>query len=352
MKRLTYKQAGVDITAANLFKGKIKGLVKKSQSAEVFKGIGGFGCMFAFPQKEYKNPVLVSSSDGVGTKLKIAVLANKHDTVGIDAVAMNVNDILCIGARTLFFLDYIAYSKLEEGILLDVVKGLNDGCIQADCALIGGETAQMPGMYNSGEYDLAGFCVGVVEKRKIIDGSKIKAGDIIIGLESNGLHSNGFSLVRKVFSERELKKYASELLRPTRIYVKPVLNLLYASAIRHGGSAKNFGGKRYPLYAKIKGIAHITGGAFYDKIARILPRNANARIYRNSWIVPGIFRSIKDKGNIPDKEMYHTFNMGIGMVLIAEPKSAKSIISKLAEFRLKSWVIGEVIKGNKVVEIL
>lgn len=235
MKRLTYKQAGVDITAANLFKGKIKGLVKKSQSAEVFKGIGGFGCMFAFPQKEYKNPVLVSSSDGVGTKLKIAVLANKHDTVGIDAVAMNVNDILCIGARTLFFLDYIAYSKLEEGILLDVVKGLNDGCIQADCALIGGETAQMPGMYNSGEYDLAGFCVGVVEKRKIIDGSKIKAGDIIIGLESNGLHSNGFSLVRKVFSERELKKYASELLRPTRIYVKPVLNLLYA--------------KRYPLYA-------------------------------------------------------------------------------------------------------
>ena len=338
MKRLTYKQAGVDITAANLFKGQIKGLVKKSQSAEVFKGIGGFGCMFAFPQKEYKNPVLVSSSDGVGTKLKIAVLANKHDTVGIDAVAMNVNDILCIGARTLFFLDYIAYSKLEEGILLDVVKGLNDGCIQADCALIGGETAQMPGMYNSGEYDLAGFCVGVVEKRKIIDGSKIKAGDIIIGLESNGLHSNGFSLVRKVFSERELKKYASELLRPTRIYVKPVLNLLYA--------------KRYPLYAKIKGIAHITGGAFYDKIARILPDNVNVRINKNACRVPNIFKLIQLKGGIEDKEMYHTFNMGIGMVLIAEPKSAKSIISKLAEFRLKSWVIGEVIKGNKVVEIL
>jgi len=348
VKRLTYKQAGVDITAANLFKGKIKGLVKKSQSAEVFKGIGGFGCMFAFPQKEYKNPVLVSSSDGVGTKLKIAVLANKHDTVGIDAVAMNVNDILCIGARTLFFLDYIAYSKLEEGILLDVVKGLNDGCIQADCALIGGETAQMPGMYNSGEYDLAGFCVGVVEKRKIIDGSKIKAGDIIIGLESNGLHSNGFSLVRKVFSERELKKYASELLRPTRIYVKPVLNLLYASA--RGGSALD--GKRYPLYAKIKGIAHITGGAFYDKIARILPDNVNVRINKNACRVPNIFKLIQLKGGIEDKEMYHTFNMGIGMVLIAEPKSAKSIISKLAEFRLKSWVIGEVIKGNKVVEIL
>lgn len=338
MKRLTYKQAGVDITAANLFKGKIKGLVKKSQSAEVFKGIGGFGCMFAFPQKEYKNPVLVSSSDGVGTKLKIAVLANKHDTVGIDAVAMNVNDILCIGARTLFFLDYIAYSKLEEGILLDVVKGLNDGCIQADCALIGGETAQMPGMYNSGEYDLAGFCVGVVEKRKIIDGSKIKAGDIIIGLESNGLHSNGFSLVRKVFSERELKKYASELLRPTRIYVKPILSLLHTTYdIRH---------------TTIKGIAHITGGAFYDKIARILPDNVNVRINKNACRVPDIFKLIQLKGSIEDKEMYHTFNMGIGMVLIAEPKSAKSIISKLAEFRLKSWVIGEVIKGNKVVEIL
>ncbi len=338
MKRLTYKQAGVDITAANLFKGKIKGLVKKSQSAEVLKGIGGFGCMFAFPQKEYKNPVLVSSSDGVGTKLKIAVLANKHDTVGIDAVAMNVNDILCIGARTLFFLDYIAYSKLEEGILLDVVKGLNDGCIQADCALIGGETAQMPGMYNSGEYDLAGFCVGVVEKRKIIDGSKIKAGDIIIGLESNGLHSNGFSLVRKVFSERELKKYASELLRPTRIYVKPILSLLHTTYdIRH---------------TTIKGIAHITGGAFYDKIARILPDNVNVRINKNACRVPNIFKLIQLKGGIEDKEMYHTFNMGIGMVLIAEPKSAKSIISKLAEFRLKSWVIGEVIKGNKVVEIL
>lgn len=338
MKKLTYKEAGVDIRKASSFKKSIKALVRQSFRPEVLKDIGGFGSFFSFPKNKYKKPVLVSSSDGVGTKLKIAILANKHDTVGIDAVGMNVNDILCTGAEPLFFLDYIASGKLEPKVLYDVVKGINDGCIQAGCSLIGGETAEMPGMYNEGDYDVAGFCVGVVERKNIIDGSKIEVGDVVIGLESNGLHSNGFSLVRKVFSERELKKYASELLRPTRIYVKPVLNLLYA--------------KRYPLYAKIKGIAHITGGAFYDKIARILPRNANARIYRNSWIVPGIFRSIQDKGNIPDKEMYHTFNMGIGMVLIAEPKSAKSIISKLAEFRLKSWVIGEVIKGNKVVEIL
>jgi len=353
VKRLTYKEAGVDIRKASSFKKSIKALVRQSFRQEVLKDIGGFGSFFSFPKNKYKNPVLVSSSDGVGTKLKIAILANKHDTVGIDAVGMNVNDILCTGAEPLFFLDYIASGKLEPKVLYDVVKGINDGCIQAGCSLIGGETAEMPGMYNEGDYDVAGFCVGVVERKNIIDGSKIEVGDVVIGLESNGLHSNGFSLVRKVFSERELKKYASELLRPTRIYVKPVLNLLYAS--RTAGSRQllhSMAGKRYPLYAKIKGIAHITGGAFYDKIARILPRNVNTRIYRNSWIVPGIFRSIKDKGNIPDKEMYHTFNMGIGMVLIAEPKSAKSIISKLAEFRLKSWVIGEVIKGNKVVEIL
>ena len=338
MKKLTYKEAGVDIREASSFKKSIKTLVRQSFRPEVLKDIGGFGSFFSFPKNKYKNPVLVSSSDGVGTKLKIAILVNKHDTVGIDAVGMNVNDILCTGAEPLFFLDYIASSKLEPKVLYDVVKGINDGCIQAGCSLIGGETAQMPGFYKKGEYDLAGFCVGVVEKRKIIDGSNIKVGDIIIGLESNGLHSNGFSLVRKVFSERELKKYASELLRPTRIYVKPVLNLLYA--------------KRYPLYAKIKGTAHITGGAFYDKIARILPRNVNARIYRNSWIVPGIFRLIQDKGNIADKEMYHTFNMGIGMVLVAEPKSTKEIISRLSKFNLKPRVIGEVVKGKKQVEII
>ena len=321
--QITYKKAGVDIVLGNHFIEAIKPFTK---------GIGGFGGLYKFAAAKYKEPYLVSSTDGVGTKLKLAFLCGRHNTVGIDLVAMNVNDVLCSGAEPLFFLDYIATGRIEKRVLIDVVKGISCGCRQAGCSLVGGETAEMPGFYKTGEYDLAGFCVGVVEKRKIIHGSKLKAGDIIIGLESNGLHSNGFSLVRKVFSETELKKYASELLKPTRIYVKPVLSLLRNNAI--------------------KGIAHITGGAFYNKIARILPRNVNVRIHRNSWIVPGIFRLIQDKGDILDKEMYHTFNMGIGMVLIAKPKSAKSIISKLAEFKLKSWVIGEVIKGNKIVEIV
>lgn len=338
MKGLTYKKAGVDIKKAGIFKGKIKPLVRKSFVSGVLKDIGGFGSFFRFPKDKYKDPVLVSSSDGVGTKLKIAVLANKHDTVGIDAVAMNVNDILCAGAETLFFLDYIAFSKLEEDVLVDVVKGINNGCIEAGCSLIGGETAQMPGMYKDGDYDVAGFCVGVVEGKNIIDGSRIEAGDKIIGLESNGIHSNGYSLVRKVFSQAELKRMSNELLKPTRIYVKAVLSLLRTM--------------NYELRTSIKGIAHITGGAFYDKIARILPRQVNARIYKNSWVVPQIFRLIQNKGGIEDKEMYHTFNMGCGMVLIVEPKLTKAVISKLAESKLKSFVIGEIVRGKKEVEIV
>ena len=334
MKKLTYKEAGVDIRKASSFKKSIKALVRQSFRPEVLKDIGGFGSFFSFPKNKYKKPVLVSSSDGVGTKLKIAILANKHDTVGIDAVGMNVNDILCTGAEPLFFLDYIASGKLEPKVLYDVVKGINDGCIQAGCSLIGGETAEMPGMYREGDYDLAGFCVGVVERKNIIDGSKIKAGDAVIGLESNGLHSNGFSLVRKVFSERELKKYASELLRPTRIYVKPILGLL-----------------RY-YDQSVHGISHITGGAFYDKISRILPKNVNVRIDKNSWSVPEIFRLIQNKGNIDDKEMYRTLNMGIGLVLIVKQEAAAAIIKKLGELKLKSWIIGQAVKGSKKVNII
>ena len=333
---LTYRRAGVDIKKARAVITRIASLVHKSASAQVLKGVGGFGGFFDFPQGKYKHPVLVSSSDGVGTKLKIAVLVNRHDTVGIDAVAMNVNDILCTGAKPLFFLDYIAYSKLHSDILLQIVKGLNRGCIQAGCSLIGGETAQMPGMYNQGEYDLAGFCVGVVEKERIIDGSRIEVGDLLIGIESNGLHSNGFSLVRKVFSKAELKRYAFELLKPTRIYVKPILSLLNA--------------KRYTLYA-IKGIAHITGGAFYGKIARILPNHLNAQIDKASWRVPRIFKFIQNKGNIPEDEMYHTFNMGIGMVLVVQPDRASRMQSALLKFNFKSFVIGEIVKGNKQVAI-
>lgn len=333
---LTYKKSGVNIKRLDVFKKRLKYLVRSSFSQEVLKDIGGFGSYFRFPKEKFKEPVLVSSSDGVGTKLKIATLANIHYTVGIDAVAMNVNDILSTGAEPLFFLDYIAFSSVNPDMLLDVVRGLKRGCIEAGCSLIGGETAQMPGMYKKGEYDLAGFCVGAIEKDEIIDGSKIEAGDKIIGLESNGLHSNGYSLVRKVFSQNELKRMSKELLKPTRIYVKPILSLLQTT--------------NYELRT-IKGIAHITGGAFYDKIARILPKNVNARINKDSWVVPKIFHLIQNKGNIKDREMYHTFNMGVGMVLIVEPNSTKAVITKLAEFKLKSCVIGEVIKGKKEVEI-
>lgn len=336
--KLTYKKAGVDIEKANLFKQRLKGLLKKSHGPLVLKDLGGFGSLFRFPKEKYKDPVLVSSADGVGTKLKIAQLVNKHDTVGIDLVAMNVNDILCLGAETLFFVDYIACGKLDSEVLFDLVKGINDGCIDSGCSLIGGETAEMPGMYKKGEYDLAGFCVGVVECKNIIDGSRIEAGDVVIGLESNGIHSNGYSLVRKVFSQNELKRMSKELLKPTRIYVKPVLNLLQVTDHR--------------LQGAIKGIAHITGGAFYDKIARILPDNVNVRINKNSWGVPKIFKLIQNKGNIEFKEMYHTFNMGVGMVLIVAPDSVKSVVSKLAEFKLKACEIGEVIRGKREVEIV
>jgi len=330
--KITYKKSGVDIGGASVFKSKIKPIVRKSFRPEVLTDIGGFGSFFRLDKNKYKNPVMVSSADGVGTKLKIAELANKHDTVGIDAVAMNVNDILCTGAEPLFFLDYIAFSKVKEETLLDVVKGINKGCIESGCSLIGGETAQMPGMYKEGEYDIAGFCVGVAERERIIDGSRIQAGDVVIGLESSGIHSNGYSLVREVFSREELKRMSKELLVPTRVYVKQVLSLL---------PDKN-----------IRGIAHITGGAFYDKIARILPQNVDVEINKNSWSVPKIFRLIQNKGNVPEREMYHTLNMGIGMVLIVTPARAKSVILKLKSQKLKSWIIGEVVKGSKKVRIV
>jgi len=332
--KITYKDSGVDIKSASVFKSKLKPLVRRSFRKEVLADIGGFGSFFKFDKNKYKDPVLVSSSDGVGTKLVIAKLANKHDTVGIDAVAMNVNDILCTGAESLFFLDYIAFTKVKEEVLIDVVKGINDGCVEAGCSLIGGETAQMPGMYKPGEYDIAGFCVGVVEKEKIINGDKIEAGDKLIGIASSGLHSNGYSLVRKVLAVSELKRMSAELLKPTRIYVQPVLALL----------------KEFP--GQVNGIAHITGGAFYDKISRILPKNINARIDKNSWRVPEIFRLIQNKGKIDDQEMYHTLNMGIGLVLIVRKQAAEAITKRLLELKLKSWIIGTAIKGNKSVEII
>jgi len=334
MKRITYKDSGVDIKSASIFKSKLKPLVRSSFRPEVLTDIGGFGSFFKLNKNKYKDPVLVSSSDGVGTKLMVAKLANKHDTVGIDAVAMNVNDILCTGAESLFCLDYVAFTKVKESILLDVVKGINDGCRQAGCSLIGGETAQMPGMYREGEYDIAGFCVGVVEKDKIINGCKIKPTDTVIGIASSGLHSNGYSLVRKVLGPAELKRMSAQLLEPTRIYVLPILELLsqYGQAVH--------------------GISHITGGAFYDKIGRILPKDIDVLIEKSSWKVPEIFRLIQYKGGIDDLEMYHTLNMGIGMVLVVQRTSCSGIMKKLSELKLKSWIIGSAVKGNKQVRII
>ncbi|MCM8786712.1 MAG: phosphoribosylformylglycinamidine cyclo-ligase [Candidatus Omnitrophica bacterium] len=335
---MTYKKVGVDINKINIFKQKLKDICKGSQTNEVLKDLGSFASLFAFYRNKYKNPVLISSADGVGTKLKIAQLVNKHNTVGIDLVAMNVNDILCLGAKPLFFLDYIAYAKLRQQILISILKGINKGCVLAGCSLIGGETAQMPDMYREGEYDLAGFCVGVAEKNRIIDGRNIKEHDLVIGIASNGLHSNGFSLVRKVLSEKEIKQYIHQLLKPTQIYVRPILKILSTYQLSN--------------LEAIKGIAHISGGAFYKKAIKILPSEYGMVIDKKSWVVPKIFKIIQEKGKIEEKEMYTVFNMGVGMILVTKSKFAKAIIAKLSTFGLKSWVIGQIIKSSKKIEII
>ena len=336
MATLTYKKAGVDIDRANAFVGKISRIARSTRREGVMGGIGDFGSFFEIP-KRYKNPILVSSSDGVGTKLKIAFLAGKHDTVGIDLVAMNVDDCLCLGAEPLFFLDYIATGKINKGVLLEVIKGIGRGCRLAGCALVGGETAEMPDFYRPGEYDLSGFCVGVVEKGNIINGSRIKRGDKIIGLVSSGLHSNGYSLVRKIFSKKKLKQRAAEFLRPTRIYTKPVLSLITS--------------KEYKT--SIAGVAHITGGGFIDNIPRIIPRGLAVEIYGNSWTVPGIFSEIKKRAGLDEFQMFRIFNMGIGMVLVVRKNKAEKITGYLKKkFGLRSWIIGEVINGKREVVIL
>lgn len=331
MKSITYKASGVDIEKANAFVNAIKGLMGATMSSSVLKRRGSFGALFSFENKKYKNPVLVSSTDGVGTKLFLANALGKHDTVGIDLVAMNVNDILCVGATPLFFLDYIACGKLNKKVLKDVVKGIAKGCKQSGCSLIGGETAEMPGMYKGDDYDLAGFAVGVVDKSKIIDGSKIKKGDVVIGLPSSGIHSNGYSLVRKVFSKAEQKKYAKTLLAPTRIYAKEVLAIL----------------NRYP----VNGMAHITGGAFYEKLTKILPKNLCFSIQKDAWPPLKVFKDIQAKGCVPEKDMYRIFNMGIGFVLVLSPSHLKSVSAFLKKKRIRFYRIGQVTRnpGSKII---
>lgn len=334
----TYKDAGVDINLANHIVKKIKPLISKTFIPGVLSDIGGFGGLFSLAEQNYKEPVLVSGTDGVGTKLKIAFALNKHDSVGIDLVAMCINDIVTCGAKPLFFLDYISIGKLSEKVAIDLIKGVTEGCKMAGCALLGGETAEMPGFYPECEYDLAGFAVGIVEKSEIIDGREIREGDSVIGLSSNGLHSNGFSLVRKVLQED--KKYkleekltvlkrtlGEELLLPTKIYVKPVLYLL----------------EKY----KVLGIAHITGGGLLENIPRILPEGVSVEIDRNSWTKPPIFSLIQKEGKISDEEMYRTFNMGIGMVLVVRQNDVSKVINKLKMIRYDSYIIGKVIKGKK-----
>ncbi|MEI6437505.1 MAG: phosphoribosylformylglycinamidine cyclo-ligase [Candidatus Omnitrophota bacterium] len=326
MRTLTYKDSGVDIQKADAFVGAIKGLVKSTRNAGVMDRTRAFGSLYALP-KGYKEPVLVSSTDGVGTKLLIANHIGKHDTVGIDLVAMNVNDVLCVGAKPLFFLDYVACGKVDKKVLVDVMKGVAEGCRQAGCALIGGETAEMPGMYKPEDYDLAGFTVGVVEKKKIIDGTKIKPGDVVIALPSSGVHSNGYSMVRKVFGPADQKKYAKLILEPTRIYVKNIL----------------------PLVGKfdIHGMAHNTGGAFYEKLTKCLPDNAALEIAKGTWPMPEIFELIMKKADIAERELYRTFNMGVGFIVIVKPAEAAKVQAALRKTNMPSYIIGKVIKRGK-----
>jgi len=329
MAVLTYKKAGVDIDKADAFVKKIKPLLKKTKRSEVLGKIGGFSGLFMPRLKGVKNPVLVSATDGVGTKLLLADLLNKYDTVGKDLVAMCVDDVVVAGAEPLFFLDYIACGKLNKGKLYELMKGIARGCLEAGCALIGGETAELPGMYDKDKFDLAGFCVGLVSREKIIDGCLCQEGDKIIGLASNGLHSNGFSLVRKIFSPEELiGKLGRELLKPTRIYTKTILKVLKE--------------------VRIKAMAHITGGGFYENIPRVLPDGLGARIKKGSWPVPSIFQKIQQRGQIEEKEMYRTFNMGVGMVIILGPRTAFRALSLLKELGQKAWIIGEVVEQNGV----
>jgi len=318
---ITYKQSGVDIDAGNDLVKKIKKRLPE---------IGGFGGLFPLGGTKYN---LVSSTDGVGTKLKIAFLLNKHNSVGIDLAAMNVNDLICCGAKPLFFLDYFACGKLNVSQAKSVIDGIAKGCRIAGASLIGGETAEMPGFYKDGEYDLAGFAVGIVEKGKEISGKNIKDGDILIGLPSSGPHSNGYSLIRKVFSENELKQYGKQLLAPTKIYVKEILSAI-----------KKFNLKKQ----NITGIAHITGGSFYDKIKRILPANTRVIINKNTWKVPKIFEIIQKKGAVPEDEIYRTLNMGIGMVLIVRPKAALAV----RKFFKGAKEIGYIQKGDRGVSLI
>jgi phosphoribosylformylglycinamidine cyclo-ligase len=327
---LSYRDAGVDIEAGNALVDRIKPHAKKTVRPGVMAGLGGFGSMFELPLDRYKNPVLVSGTDGVGTKLRLAIESGIHNTIGIDLVAMCANDIVVLGAEPLFFLDYYATSKLDIDVAESVVSGIAEGCLQAGAALVGGETAEMPSMYEDGDYDLAGFCVGIVEKANAIDGSKVAAGDVLIGLASSGPHSNGYSLIRKVIEVNNTdisvdfdgKPLAEHLLAPTRIYVKSLLQL-------H---------EKIDIHA----LSHITGGGLLENLPRVMPENVNAVIDANSWQRPAIFDWLQEKGNIIDEEMYRTFNNGIGMVVCVAAEDAAKTIEILEAAGENAAIIGQI----------
>lgn len=337
--KLTYKDSGVDVHSGYETVKLIKDYVKKTYTKGVMSDIGGFGGMFAIDKDEYEEPVLVSGTDGVGTKLMVAFMADKHDTIGQDAVAMCVNDVICQGAKPLFFLDYIATGKLEPTKAANIVKGVSEGCIKAGCALIGGETAEMPDMYDLDHYDLAGFAVGVVEKDQLITGEKVKAGDVIIGLLSSGIHSNGYSLVRKILfkdNNIDLNTYEESLgmtvgeavLAPTKIYVKPILSLLKE--------------------VDVHGMAHITGGGFDENIPRTLPAGHGVKINKDSYPMPPIFNYLKELGKLDEREMYNIFNMGIGMAIIVAAEDVEKAMNSLTEAGEKPHVIGVVTDSEGV----
>ena len=335
----SYKAAGVDVTAGYKGVELMKKAVQATYTNAVISDIGGFGGLYAPQIKGMEEPILVSGTDGVGTKLKLAFLMDKHDTIGEDCVAMCANDVICTGASPMFFLDYMALGKNIPEKVATIVAGVAEGCKKANCSLIGGETAEMPGFYPVDEYDLAGFCVGIVDKKKIINNKTIEIGDKVIGLKSSGVHSNGFSLVRKVFnvSKENLNEYVESLectvgealLKPTKIYVKPILKLIEQ--------------------VKVKGISHITGGGFYENMPRMLREGVALKIDKNSYEVPPIFKLIAERGNIPERDMYNTFNMGIGMAVIVPESEVEKSLEILKESGEEAYLIGEVVEGNREI---
>ena len=326
---LSYRDAGVDIDAGNRLVNMIKPYAAATRRPGVLSGLGGFGALFEIPLDRYREPVLVSGTDGVGTKLKLALALKKHDTIGIDLVAMCVNDLIVSGAEPLFFLDYYATGKLDPEVASQVIKGISEGCLQAGAALTGGETAEMPGMYHGDDYDLAGFCVGIVEKRKIIDGSRVLAGDVLLALASSGPHSNGYSLIRKILDKSgasldrliDGRSLGERLLTPTRIYVKPLLDLLNNDIDIHA-------------------MAHITGGGLLENIPRVLPNNLQALLERASWQMPAIFAWLQQQGGVTDHEMYRTFNCGVGMVIAVPAAAVSATLQQLHQAGETAWRIG------------